>query len=196
MNWLGPILLMIVVALSWALPTYPGEMLVRNTVRLALGWYLLSLLLMLGMSRLEWFEMRSRRGKMTRWAWTWSSVTFLVHLAMAFHFYHNWSHDSAFERTRAVSGYGEGVYVSYLFTLLWCADVLWWWLDERGYAARPEVVGRVLHAFMLFIVFNGTVIYEAGPIRWAGVAGFALLASAWVVRRLKDTGLETADTVR
>ena len=36
---------------------------------------------------------------------------------------------------------------------------------------------------MLFIVFNGTVVYERGPIRWAGLVMFALLAAAWFQSR-------------
>jgi hypothetical protein len=40
-------------------------------------------------------------------------------------------------------------------------------------------VDAVLHTFMLFIVFNGTVVYETGPIRWAGLTGFLLLAGVW-----------------
>ena len=120
-----------------------------------------------------------RRLGQARWSWTWAVVVFLVHLAMAFHFYHGWSHARAFERTREVSGYGEGVYVSYAFTLLWCLDALWWWLDARSYGQRPRWMDFLLHTFMLFIVFNGTVVYETGPIRWAGLAGFTLLASVW-----------------
>ena len=98
---------------------------------------------------------------------------------MAFHYFHHWSHALAFERTRQVSGVGEGIYVSYLFTLLWVADVAWWWLQPDRYAARPAWIDRTLHGFMLFIVLNGTVVFESGGIRWAGLLGLVVLAGVW-----------------
>jgi hypothetical protein len=155
----------------------PGEMLTRNTIRLALGWYAASLMLMMQLRPDDWTA-RSFRGKLARWCWTWALACFLVHLAMAFHYYHHWSHAHAFERTRAVSGLGEGIYLSYLFTLAWMADVAYWWLRPSAYAGRSRWVGAVLHSFMLFMVFNGMVVFEAGSIRWAGVAMFAMLAVA------------------
>jgi hypothetical protein len=79
-----------------------------------------------------------------------------------------------------VSGFGPGIYVSHLFTLLWTLDVACWWLRPHAYATRPAWIGRALHAFMAFIVFNGTVVYENGPIRWAGVAMFVALGGLWL----------------
>ena len=114
---------------------------------------------------------------------------------MAFHFFHHWSHAHAFERTREVSGVGEGIYVSYLFTLLWAADVAWWWLRADRYAVRSVWIDRSLQAFMLFIVLNGTVVFESGPIRWAGLLGLAALSVAWWVapggRRSRQPGEAT-----
>lgn len=184
----GLLTLVVVLALSrWAYE-HPGEALVRNTVRLSLAWYLAALCIRWRMPPEAWREPAldsgdasgdSARLVLVRSCWTWAVVVFLVHLAMAFHFYHGWSHARAFERTRQVSGYGEGVYVSYLFTLAWCADTLWWWWNARSYGRRPAWVDATLHTFMLFIVFNGTVVYETGPIRWAGLTGFLLLAGVW-----------------
>src|SRR5437667_407857 len=74
---------------------------------------------------------------------------------------------------RAVSGVGEGIYVSHLFTLLWSADVAYGWLRPDRYAGRSPWFGRLLHGFMAFVIFNATVVYETGPIRWAGVLLFA-----------------------
>jgi hypothetical protein len=102
---------------------------------------------------------------------------------MAFSYYHHWSHAAAMEHTREVSGVGEGIYASYLFTALWLADAGWWWLRPVQYAARPAWIDRTLHAFMLFIVFNGMVVFEQGPIRWAGVLMFLFLPAVWLVSR-------------
>src|SRR5262249_54223883 len=115
--------------------------------------------------------------------WTWGVVCFLVHLAMAFHYYHHWSHANAFEHTREVSGNGEGIYLSYLFTWLWVCDAVWWWCWPRQFAGRSAWIDRGLHAFMLFIVFNGMVVFETGTIRWAGLVMFAVLTPLWLLSR-------------
>ena len=86
------------------------------------------------------------------------------------------------------SGIGEGIYVSYLFTWLWTADMIWWWVSSESYAARSAWIDRVLHSFMLFIVFNGMVVYESGLIRWVGLAMFAGLAVLWVAVRRTAQG--------
>ena len=168
----------LVIGLSFALANSTGEMLTRNTVRLSLAWYTVALCLMM---RLTPADRRAAMtlGRIARWCWTLALVSFVVHLGMAFHFYHQWSHANAFEHTAEVSGVGEGIYFSYLFTCLWAADVAWWWAQPEAYATRSRYIDRALHTFMLFIVFNGMVIYENGPIRWAGLIMFALLAVAW-----------------
>jgi hypothetical protein len=122
-------------------------------------------------------------GRAARWCWTWGIVVFLVHLAMAFHYFHDWSHAHAFETTRQASGVGEGIFVSYFFTLWWAFDAAAWWLAPAWYARRPIWIGRTLHLFMLFIVFNGMVVFESGPIRWAGVVLFLTLSVVWLLAR-------------
>src|SRR5262249_25533315 len=79
----------------------------RNTVRLALAYYAVaaSLLLLLGPE--DWATGSARWG-LARWTWTLAWAAYLVHLAMAFHYYHHWSHADAVEHTRSVSGVGEG----------------------------------------------------------------------------------------
>jgi hypothetical protein len=172
----GLTLLLAATGLSYALATNLGDLLVRNTIRLSLAWYLAALLAMLCCRSQDW-SATSPRGRLARWCWTWAVVCFLVHLALAFHFVHDWSHAHAFAKTRRVAGVGEGIYVSYAFTLLWVADVCYWWIAPRAFAARSVWIDRALQAFMLFIVFNGTVIYESGPIRWVALLGFGVLGA-------------------
>jgi hypothetical protein len=174
----GLALLIAVLAASNMPSPSRGEALTRDTIRLALAWYGVALILMMRLDANDW-RGRKIRGRVARWCWTWGVICFLVHLAMAFHFYHHWSHAHAFEHTRQISGIGEGIYVSYLFTWLWISDVLWWWTQPERYAQRAAWFDRALHAFMLFIVFNGMVVFEAGVIRWAGFGMFFFLAIAW-----------------
>lgn len=157
----------------------PGDDLIRNTVRLSLAFYAAAAGLMLFLRPAEWAA--TGRGILARWCWSLAWAAYLVHLAMAFHFYHHWSHDDAIRHTEDVSGFGPGIYVSHLYTLLWTLDVAWWWSNPHGYATRQVWIGRVLHSFMAFIIFNGTVVYEKGPIRVAGIALFATLASVLII---------------
>ncbi len=176
----GAMLTTIAVTSAWAHDQ--GEWLTRNTVRVSLAWYALALVLMMRLEPADW-RVETPRGRVARWCWTLAIGSFLVHLAVAFHYYDHWSHAHAVERTRQVSGWGEGIYVSHLFTLLWVADGLWWWLRPAAYARRPIIVDRALHTFILLIVFNGMVVYETGLIRYAGLALFALLALRWCQAR-------------
>jgi hypothetical protein len=178
----GVLLLGATVATSAAPATDHGELLTRNTIRLALAWYFTALLLMMRLDRTDW-PAATTAGRVARWCWTWGIACFLIHVGMAFHYYHHWSHADAFERTRQISGLGEGIYFSYLFALIWTADAAYWWLAPSRYAERSAWIDRLLHGFMLFMVFNGMIIFETGPIRWAGAVMFANLAIAWPLLR-------------
>src|SRR5690349_10305078 len=92
----------------------PGELRTKNTVRLALAFYGVAAWLMLGLTR----EGRAAGG-LARWCWTLGWLAFLIHLGCAFHYYHHWSHADAVARTERVSGFGPGIYLSHLFTVLW-----------------------------------------------------------------------------
>src|SRR5262249_22213252 len=113
----------------------------------------------------DWLA-RTGRGRLARCCWSLAWAAFVIHVGMAFHYYHQWSHADAVRHTREVSGFGEGVYISYLFTLLWTADMASWWLRPAWYAQRSPWVDRALHGFMLFMIFNATIVYETGFIRW------------------------------
>ena len=178
----GTALLAAVVGLSTLLAADRGDALTRNTVRLSLAWYAAALCVMMRLQATDWAAMTAL-GRAARWCWTWGIVVFLVHLAMAFHYFHDWSHAHAFETTRQASGVGEGIFVSYVFTLWWAFDAAAWWLAPAWYARRPIWIGRTLHLFMLFIVFNGMVVFESGPIRCAGVVLFLTLPVVWLLAR-------------
>jgi hypothetical protein len=175
---LGMMLLTGVVVASYFAAADVGDALTRNTIRLSLAWYFISLLLMIAMQPGDWAA-ATLRGRLARWCWTWGVVAFLVHLGMAFHYFHDWSHAHAFEHTRQESGWGEGLYVSYAFTLLWIADAAWWWVSPARYARRSAFWHAVLHAFLLFIAFNAAVVFETGLIRWAGILAIIVIMFTW-----------------
>ena len=146
-------------------PQVPDDFAVRWTIRFALAaWFCAVGLHLFGRTRYA-----------TRWLWLAGAVAFVAHVVAAFDRVHQWSHAAAFQRTLRDSGLGEGIYVSYGFGLVWLVDALW--TLARAEALRQASRWRpALHLFMAFIIFNGTIIYETGPIRWAGAIAFAILA--------------------
>ena len=153
-------------------PTDPS---IRLTIRGALACYFMAVAALL---------LPSSHPRATRVVWTMAWFIYLCHVTLAFDLAFDWSHETAVAHTRNRSGVGEGIYVSHLFTLVWTIDVLWSWISPRGHATRPKWVTLTIHGFMAFMVFNGTVVYETGFIRWAGVIGFTTLA-ALLARRMR-----------
>jgi hypothetical protein len=179
----GLALLVAVAILPWLLrPNDPGDAQTRWMIRLALAYYGAAAVLMLRLRPAEWTA-RPLRGSLARWVWTLAWAAYLVHVGFAFHYFHHWSHQAAYEHTdRATGGHGYGIYVNYLFTLAWTVDVAWWWLAPAAYATRPHRVGTALHAFLAFVVFNASVVFEPGPARWVAALMFAGLAFLFFFR--------------
>src|SRR5262245_62892766 len=150
-----------------------GELWTRWSIRVALTLYVLALI----------ERSRSASGTyLARLAWTLGFLALLVHLFCAFHFYHHWSHEAAYQatarQTSEVIGldWGGGIYANYAFAVIWAADVAWWWARPATYAKRPRIVEWTVQGFLFFIAFNATVVFGAGPIRWFGLAATLALA--------------------
>jgi hypothetical protein len=120
----------------------------------------------------------------SRWLWTVACGAYLIHVAAAFEHIHHWSHSAAFDHVEQVSGFGPGIFASYLFTLIWLADMLWWQFAPIAYETRPIWLAVGVHGFMAFVIFNGTVVYEMGFIRWASILMFLTLGLL-AVRRIR-----------
>jgi len=148
-----------------------ADTLTRHTARLAILYWTIAATLLLVNLRV-----------LARSIWTLACIAYLIHVASAFDFVHGWSHTAAFRHVEEVSGYGAGIFISYGFSLLWLLDVLWWELWTESYEQRSIWLDRAIHLFFAFIVFNGTVVYETGFIRWAGIAIFILLGILTVRR--------------
>ncbi|MCI0701417.1 MAG: hypothetical protein L0241_10085 [Planctomycetia bacterium] len=122
-----------------------------------------------------------------RFIWTLGCLLCLIHIAIAFHLGHGWSHEAAWEHTRQVAGYGNGIYVNYLFALVWLADVIWAWVAFDSYRARPRWLNWTIHGFLAFVVFNAAVVFGTNLARRIAFALMFLisLAVAWMVRRIE-----------
>lgn len=150
----------------------------RNTVRIALAYYAVAMWFILRL-RIEEWQNGAPIVRLARWCWTLAWAAFVIHVGAAFHFHHHWSHLEAVQHVRDRSGVGEGIFASYAFTVAWMIDVAWWWLRPESFGRRPIWISRVLYGFMLAMVFTATVVYEEGPIRWAGAVICLVLTIGW-----------------
>lgn len=159
-----------------------GEFLTRITVWISIGAYSIGCVLFaIARGRLN----IDRRARI---AWTTGCATLLLHFIFAFHFFHAWSHAHAYadtaRQTAEVFGinWGGGLYVNYAVAILWIADVTWWWLAGLGsYRGRPWLLTLIWHSFLIFIIFNATVVFGHGVVRWIGLPICLILCMSWIV---------------
>jgi hypothetical protein len=157
-------------------PTPMGPLLTDWTIRCSLALYAA---VTIGCAlRLSSF------GRAAKYLWAAGSLLLLAHLAAAFHFYHQWSHLSALQHTAAETRrllgvpVAAGLYVNYLFAVVWLADSAWWLHRGQQYWDRPRWAQWLVHGFLFFIAFNGAVVFAEGPVRWVGIAVTVALAAA------------------
>ena len=165
-----------------------GDVLTRWTARVAVVLFVASLAL------------RRFRPSASRYAWTVGCFIYLLHVAAAFHYYHHWSHSEAYEfiarQTRELVGldWGGGVYVNHAFTLVWLADVAWWWARDGRKVPSLGVMQRGIHwlayGFLGFVAFHATVVFATGFSRWLGMGACVLLVAVWFLpmKEQRDVG--------
>lgn len=129
-----------------------------------------------------------RRQRAARGLWTAAWLAYLGHVAVALLAVHQGSHAAAYahtaRRTAEVFGVetGAGLYVNYLFTLAWTADVALWWRRGTAYRAAAPRWAAAFEAGLLFMVVNGAVVFAAGTARLLGIAVSAAIVAAWLAR--------------
>lgn len=128
--------------------------------------------------------LRRARPGAARVAWTAGAVLLAVHSALAFHYWHGWSHAAALASTAAQSARqtgiaaGWGLYLNYAMAVVWLADAVWWWAVPRAYESRSRAIDRALFAFFLFMIVNGAVVFATAPMRYAGAAAVVVAVGA------------------
>jgi hypothetical protein len=163
-----------------------GELLTYGTIRGALVLYGAALV------ALARHRGATYCGRWPRILWTAAYLLLLVHVGLAFAVFHDWSHAAAYcftaQETAAVVGldWGGGLYVNYLFLLVWTADVAWWWLAAAAYQRRAGWLTALIHGFLLFIWFQASVVFAAGISRGLGCGLLLVLVAAVAQRRLRD----------
>ena len=169
-----------------------GEILTRVTIWITIVGYAV------GAAAFALSRKRHKWDSAARLAWTVACVGLLAHVACAFHFYHGWSHDAAYRDTARQTddvfglNWGGGLYINYALLIGWVLDVSWWWL--RGldaYRRRPWPLVAAWHGFLIFIIFNATVVFKTGFVRWAGLVRVSGLMSRVVARCSQQFNSET-----
>lgn len=161
-----------------------GEFLTRITIWTAIAAYTI------GFAVFVFARRRPGGDKWVRSIWTIGCAALLAHFASAFHFYHAWSHESAYVDTARQTAevfainWGGGLFINYAVASLWFTDVVWWWsAGVNSYRRRPWLLTLIWHAFLIFIIFNATVVFKDGLTRWIGLLVCSSLCVSWVIMR-------------
>ena len=123
-----------------------------------------------------------------RLVWTAGAALLAIHIAIAFHTRHAWSHAAAYvttaQQSEALTGVaaGWGLYLNYLFLLIWVVDAAWWWLKPSAYARRSRVIDGAVFGFFLFMMVNGAIVFAVTRMRWFGVLCVAAVLAARACR--------------
>ena len=110
-------------------------------------------------------------------------LLYVAHVVAAFQLRYDWSHAAAYAHTAAQSAatvgldWGAGIFLNYAFTVLWLAEVAWWWVAPKSYETRPSGVDLAVRAIFLVMIVNGAVVFVPGVTRWLG----AVLAAALLI---------------
>ncbi|MBS1786781.1 MAG: hypothetical protein JST85_03620 [Acidobacteria bacterium] len=157
-----------------------GELLTRLTIWIAISGYAVGVCLLLLVRESQTWQARARL------AWTIGCLGLIAHLICAFHFYHHWNQASALSetarQTAEVTGnnWGGGLYINYAFLAAWIADVAWWWRGLERYRQRHWLITAAWHFVLIFMVFNATVVFKTGVVRWIGIALCSGLLLVWL----------------
>ena len=161
-----------------------GEFLTRSTIWISILSYAI------GSIVFATSRGRARFDRGARLAWTIGCAALIVHFICAFNFYHAWSHESAYVETARQTAevfwinWGGGLFINYAVALFWIADVAWWWVAGlSSYRRRPWLLTLIWHSFLIFIIFNATVVFKEGMTRWVGLLVCVSLVLSWVLIR-------------
>lgn len=158
-------------------------MITRWTIRIALGLCIFAIASSFG-NRKPHEENRS-----AKWCWTLGLLFYLGHLISAFQFSYDWSHEKAYQdtalQTQEVIGWywGGGLYVNYIFTIVWILVVVWWWTQSESRRSKHLWIDYSFFWFFAIIAINATIVFEQGIIRWFGLAACFFLGRLWLTKR-------------
>ena len=74
---------------------------------------------------------------------------------------------------------GGGLYLNYLFALVWMTRVVWSRIALAYHSSPPTFWTRSVRGFFLFMIFNGAFVFVRGNLRWLGLLLCLLLLISW-----------------
>jgi hypothetical protein len=148
------------------------------------------------------FMLAQKPGSTVPWIlrifWPLGCVLLLLHIAIAFHLGHGWSHEVAWKHTQEIGGYGDGIYVNYAFALVWLADAMWLAIAPGSYLTRPRWLHWTIHGFLAFVMINAAVVFGSWWSRFT-FANFAVMlwlvlprVQRWASRKVAEKALRNA----
>ena len=163
-----------------------GELLTRSTIWISIVAYTIGCVV---------FATARDADRWVRLAWTTGCAALVAHFICAFNYYHAWSQQSAYLETARQTAevfrinWGGGLFINYALASLWTIDVAWWWFTGlSSYRRRPWLVTLLWHSFLIFIIFNATVVFKDGPARWIGLLVCLTLVLSWLsINRQRST---------
>jgi hypothetical protein len=108
----------------------------------------------------------------------------VIHIGLAMGSVHGWSHASAIDatavQTASVYGvrWGGGVFVNYLFVIVWALEA-WWRTGANRSAVASRAARWGLRTFYAIVVVNAAVVFARGSMRVAGAVLVVALLLAW-----------------
>ena len=117
--------------------------------------------------------------------WLLGSLLSLLHAIATMAFYHQFQHVAAYQDTahqteQAIGvAIGFGIWLNYIFVVVWLIDALWMSGFAKSYFARHRVFNWTIYGFLSFIAFNGAIVFESGPVRWIGILTILVLVFLW-----------------
>lgn len=120
------------------------------------------------------------------WAWTVGVSLCAVHMSLAMAGRHGWDHQEAVRATaeQAAAVYSiywsGGLYVNYVFLLIWAGETAWWAISPRAYLSRGAALVWSLRAFYFVIIVNAVVVFARPAMRLPGLLLTAALVGAWI----------------
>ena len=156
------------------------ELLVRASIWISVACWAWSVSAML----------RGRATDATRWVWGAGADFFIIHAIAAFAHFYDWSHTVAVRETAAQTleatgvDTGTGLWLNYLFGLVWCCDAAFWWIiGTPRYVGRGRWIHGLVHGFMAFMILQGTVFFGHGAVVYFGALIFLALAVLLALQR-------------
>lgn len=156
-----------------------ADLAIRGTAWLATAGYFVGVFLLIKSRK------KTRPLRLTKWIWAGACDIYFLHVFAAFHFQHHWSHAAALrhvaEQSQQLIGHpvGAGIWLNYFLLVVWALDAGWLFVDEVGYQKRNKIINWAIHGFILFMFFNGAIVFAPDVVRWPSIAAIIFLGWAY-----------------